>query len=352
MASSSAPKRLKTTPLRIGTHNGHFHVSIDKNLISDNPKADEALAVYMLRLLPEYSGANLTRSRDSAVLEECDIIVDVQGVYDGVKHFDHHQRTFAETFSEEFKTKLSSAGLVYKHFARKIIASRLEQAVDHPNVDLLYQKLYKEFIEAIDANDNGISAYPADIKPLFNYHSLSLPSQVGALNPNWNTPVDQAGEDERFEKASTLMGEAFVSKLDFYAKAWLPARDILIEAFEKRFDHHADGRIIVLKTSIPWKDHLFTLEEEKNITEEKRPLYVLYSEGANKTAWRIQCVPESSDSFKSRKPLPEAWRGVRDDSLSEVSGIPGGIFVHASGFIGGNKSFEGALEMAKKALEI
>lgn len=43
----------------------------------------------------------------------------------------------------------------------------------------------------------------------------------------------------------------------------------------------------------------------------------------------------SPESFDSRKALPEAWRGLRDEELSRVSGIEGGIFIHASGFIGG-----------------
>lgn len=60
----------------------------------------------------------------------------------------------------------------------------------------------------------------------------------------------------------------------------------------------------------------------------------------------------SKDSFESRKPLPEVWRGVRDEKLSEVSGVEGGVFVHASGFIGGNKTYEGALRMAELALEM
>ena len=47
----------------------------------------------------------------------------------------------------------------------------------------------------------------------------------------------------------------------------------------------------------------------------------------------------------------EEWRGLREDVLSTASGIPGGIFVHANGFIGGNKTFEGALAMAKNTLE-
>lgn len=51
--------------------------------------------------------------------------------------------------------------------------------------------------------------------------------------------------------------------------------------------------------------------------------------------WRVQAVPVTSDSFESRKALPEQWRGLRDEELSAVSGIPGSIFAHASGFIGG-----------------
>ncbi|RPB05065.1 metal-dependent protein hydrolase [Choiromyces venosus 120613-1] len=337
---SSPAKRLKTTPLRIGTHNGHFH-------------ADEALAVYMLRLLPEYQDSTLTRSRDPAVLEECDIIVDVQGQYDGTKHFDHHQRTFSETFSPEFKTKLSSAGLIYKHFAPNIISHRLSIPINDPSVTLLCNKVYRDFIEALDANDNGISAYPSDVKPSFNDKSISLPSLVGLLNPEWNDPIKtQESEDEKFLEASKLMGTVFVQKLDYYGKSWLPARDYVVKAMEGRFEHDDKGRILVFSQSVPWKDHLFTLEAEAGIEEDKKPLYVLYGEGAGKPNWRMQCVPVSKDSFESRKPFPEAWRGMRDDTLSEVSGIPGGVFVHASGFIGGNKSFEGALEMAKKSLEL
>lgn len=63
------------------------------------------------------------------------------------------------------------------------------------------------------------------------------------------------------------------------------------------------------------------------MAKETRVLYVLYPEQPDNenSKWRIQCVPESPDSFTNRKSLPEAWRGVRDQELSEVSGIPGKI---------------------------
>ncbi|KAF8474933.1 metal-dependent protein hydrolase [Kalaharituber pfeilii] len=309
---ASPPNRLKTAPLSIGTHK----------------LADEALAVYMLRLLPDYQDATLVRSRDPELLEACDIIVDVQGQYDGIKHFDHHQP-----------------------LRPRIISERLSLSPDHPNTTILLQKLYNEFIEALDANDNGISAYPADIKPSFNDKGITLPSIVGALNPEWNNPITDKEHDERFEKASKLIGDIFLQKLDYYSNAWLPARDLVLAGINNRKSIHPSGKILTFEISIPWKDHVFTLEEELGIPADEKPLYVLYGEGPGKN-WRIQAVPVAKDSFKSRKPLPEAWRGVRDDKLSELTGIPGGVFVHASGFIGGNKTYEGVLEMAKKALDM
>lgn len=86
------------------------------------------------------------------------------------------------------------------------------------------------------------------------------------------------------------------------------------------------------------KEHLFDIEEEQGIPENEKPLYVLYPDESGSN-WRIQAVPVSPDSFESRKALPQAWCGIRDEALSQLSGIPGCIFVHASGFIGGAYSF-------------
>lgn len=101
----------------------------------------------------------------------------------------------------------------------------------------------------------------------------------------------------------------------------------------------------------PWKDHLYTLEAEH--PDEEKVLYVLYPEHEQEGAkWRVQAVGEGKDSFESRKALPEQWRGLRDQELSEKSGVEGCVFVHASGFIGGNVTKRGAEEMVRKALEM
>lgn len=312
----------------------------------------------MLRLLPEYSASELVRTRDPALLQTCHTVVDVGGEYDAaINRYDHHQRTFDTTFPNR-PTKLSSAGLVYMHFGKAIIAQQLGVPEETEEVTIIWNKVYESFIEAVDANDNGISAFDpkqianAGLEKRFSDGGFTLGAMVARLNPNWNdpTPSDpveaQKAEDEKFLVASTKMGEEFSRGLDFYTRSWLPARDIVHQAYAKRLEHDPKGRILVFDgLSVPWKEHLYNLEEQEGGLA--KVLYVLYPEKPTpESKWRVQAVPVSKDSFQSRKPLPEAWRGIRDEKLDELTGISGCVFVHAAGFIGGNKTFEGAKKMA------
>ncbi|MCJ1466328.1 hypothetical protein MMC07_004947 [Pseudocyphellaria aurata] len=354
MASEPLSKRLKSSAPLIGTHSGHFH-------------ADEALAVYLLRLLPKYHSSSLLRTRDPDLLSTCDTVVDVGGEYSPqTNRYDHHQRTFNATFPSR-PTKLSSAGLVFLHFGKEIIARHTKLPAESETVTLLWEKLYTGFVEALDAQDNGISVYdPAKTKDLekrFHDGGVSLGSLVGDLNDVYSDEEDtsssasknpdqaQAAEDLRFLVASNLMGQVFLRKLNKYHRSWLPARTEIAQAYSRLASLTPPlNQILVLDRSLPWKDHLSTLES----AQESQPpvLYVLYSESeAHDAKWRVQAVAVSADSFESRKPLPEPWRGLRDDVLSEAAGLDGCIFVHASGFIGGNKTKHGALEMAQKAVE-
>jgi uncharacterized UPF0160 family protein len=50
------------------------------------------------------------------VLDNCDVIIDVGGVYEPDNNrFDHHQRGFGEVFGHGYNTKLSSAGALDQH---------------------------------------------------------------------------------------------------------------------------------------------------------------------------------------------------------------------------------------------
>ena len=52
-------------------------------------------------------------------------------------------------------------------------------------IETIYLRLYKNFMEAIDAIDNGINQWEGDSAPkyLINTH---LSARVGSLNPSWN----------------------------------------------------------------------------------------------------------------------------------------------------------------------
>ncbi|RCN49873.1 hypothetical protein ANCCAN_04119 [Ancylostoma caninum] len=333
----------------IGTHNGKFH-------------CDEVFACFMLKRLNQFRDYNVLRgladlnyvfrTRDPATLETCEVVVDVGGVYDHAKkRYDHHQKEFNETMQSlgvlDFNTKLSSAGLIYAHYGRQLIAEILGCSHNDRMVGIFYRKLYETFVEAIDAVDNGIPQYDG----IPRYHmSGGLSGRVGHLNPHWNE-VDP-NPDERFQQAMDLVGGEFESNVSYLANVWWPAREIVEKAIDEAAQVDKSGRILYISTGgVPWKEHFFELEEEKGLSS-RRMTYIIYEDSSSGT-YRIQAIPNNRlSTFDNRMPLPKAWRGLRDDELSSVSGIDGCIFTHMTGFIGGNKTLEGAVEMARKAIEI
>lgn len=157
-------------------------------------------------------------------------------------------------------------------------------------------------------------------------------------------------KSSRFQKAMELVGQEFHERLNYYSKVWYPAKKYVKQAVNDRKTVHPSGTIIDLSANggIPWKEHLFAVEKEMGIEREiKFAVFQDLSED-----WRVCCVPIFAKSFTLRTPLHIAWRGLRDEKLSEVSGIPDCIFVHATGFIGGARTKEAAVAMAVKTLDL
>ncbi|VBB30191.1 unnamed protein product [Acanthocheilonema viteae] len=264
------------------------------------------------------------RSRDKDVLSLCNIVVDVGSEYNhAAMKYDHHQRDFTHTMNTlrvmNFDTKLSSAGLIYAHYGKSVISTLLELPHDDPVIDILFKKVYEAFVESIDAIDNGIAQFDGE---------------------------------PRFMMAVKLVGKEFNELLSYLCKSWLPARSHVIHAVTHRFDIDKSGQIFCLESGgMPWKDHFFLVEEQLHLKNDD-VIYVIYEDNAN-AQWRVQAIPVSQKQpFENRLPLPEAWRGLRDAELTKVTDIPGCIFVHPTGFIGGNKSMQGVIEMARKSLSL
>lgn len=336
----SPPKKLKNT---IGTHDGIFH-------------CDEVLACYMLQLLPEYCGAQIVRTRNEDLLTDCDIVVDVGGVFDRkLNRFDHHQSSFQHTLSslrpelgDKFKIRLSSAGLVYTYFGEDVIRTVLkDNGLPEPSAEQvcqIYLQVYENMIKEIDGIDNGVPMF--DGEPTFNINT-HLSSRVQKFNATWNTDNTHFDALAQFEKAQKLVGSELVEAIVYYAKVWWPARSLVANAVKQRFDVHPSGEILELEQFCPWKEHLYLLETELGV--EGVPKYVIME---NKPGdFRVICVPNTPKSFVCRKFLHKHWRGVRSADLQAISGINEAAFVHATGFIGGAQTREAVLQMAIKSLE-
>jgi len=320
----------------IGTHSGTF-------------QADEALGVWLLRQIPLYYKSKVIRSRDPDVLKTCDIVIDVGGEYNhSIKKYDHHQTPYDEKFNEEACTNLSASGLIYKHYGKEVITTIYPMLLDETNnCEWVYNKMYKNFMMAIDAIDTGV-----EIAPECKYKdSTNLSSRVARLNPRWNEESNKDIMDAKFEIASATCGNDFISMLETIVESELPARGLVEQALAKRMDVHASNQIITFPNGgLPWKQHLYELEKINNLTQDKDLIkFVLYTD--TEGMWRVQAVTVEGKAFDNRVSLPKEWCGLRNDELVRVSQIPNCIFVHRNGFIGGNERYEGALRMAVIALE-
>ena len=325
--------------LRImGTHSGAFHT-------------DEVTACAILSLLPEFSNSIIVRSRSPAVWKETYILCDVGGEYNEEnRRFDHHMKEFTYTFNSELNIKMSSAGLVYKHYGRQIIAEVLKRwklfEKYEEYMDLIYKRIYENLIAYIDGMDNGVSRYPKDVEAKYK-NNTSLNNRITRVNPLWDDESGNKGQSECFTKALKIAEDEFLWQLYGIVRAFLPGYDIVKQSVLNRFNIHESGRIVYLVKSCAWKEHLHDLEKELGLTSENNILFVIYKADYDH---RVQTVALTPGSFDFRKGLLKEWRGIEKEELKTLSGLEDIVFVHSAGFIGGAISFENSLKMAERSI--
>lgn len=84
-------------------------------------------------------------------------------------------------------------------------------------MDIFY---LQELVESIDANDNGISQYPTDLKPRYKVRT-DLSSRVAQLNPPWNKSLDAQGMDVRLLSSSIHIRSLTTFNSDSIRKSFL-----------------------------------------------------------------------------------------------------------------------------------
>ncbi len=285
--------------ITIVTHDGNFH-------------ADDVFSVAALKaILPAFT---LIRSRNAEIISEADIVIDVGGKYEPDNgRFDHHQRGGAG--ARENGIPYSSFGLIWQKYGVAICQENQEVA-DAVDTGL---------VSVIDAIDCGYSEGVSQ--------GVSLSQTISMFNPTWQETSDfDSCFDEAVNFASRVLARFIAS-----ASGGINAKDIVAAAIENA----DDKRVIVLEKYIPWKTTVHALSEEA--------LYMVYP--APSGQWRIQAVPVAPGSFEDKKSLPNAWAGLSNKALQDVTGIDDAMFCHNGLFIAGAESFESTMKMATLALQ-
>ena len=322
-----ASNPINLADIEIGVHSGTYHL-------------DELLATGMQLFINSFDGKTsvIVRTRDQTILAKCKIVFDVGKEYNPeTNRYDHHMPDFNVTMPNR-ETKLSSAGLFWLNQGKELI-SKFFDTNNQKLIEKLWFKVYDEYIEQVDAHDNGIE--------VANEMKFSISSKASMIS-NPSNASEEVIEQYFYFYLQKVICDFFEYLLKIKSK-FLLEREIIEQAFKHRFIHHESGKILVLSKYCSWKEHLFDIEKENGVFG--NTLFVIFFDEKD-NSWRIAAVPKKLKSFGDRVSLPRPWCEYKGDNLSEFIGVPECTFVHTNGFIGGNKTSKGALLMAKLAIEL
>lgn len=290
----------------IATHDGMFH-------------ADDCFAVAALLSLLDSSLAvsTVVRTRDETLIRKADFAVDVGGVHDAEKNrFDHHQEGGAG--KRENGIPYAAFGLVWEKFGLQIAGSKHVAAL-----------VEKSLVIPIDAGDNGVDVYKkifADVAP------YCIEDFIHNIRPTWQENVTTL--DSRFLEAVSA-ARTLLSREMAHAHASVTAEALV----RKAYDEASDKRIIALDAFYP---------HEKILSAYPEPLFAVFPRPDS--TWNVKAIRDDVSSFKNRRNLPMEWAGKRDAELARVTGVPDAFFCHNGRFLVVAKSKDGAVALAKLAL--
>jgi len=299
------------------THSGSFH-------------ADDIFATAVLTMLLERKGEvyQVVRTRDPEIIQSGDYVYDVGGVYDeAANRFDHHQVGGAG--QGKYGIDYSSFGLVWKKFGAELCESqKVADIID------------KRLVVPIDAGDNGIDL----VTNKYEVSQYVIQNFFSSMQPTWREASPVAGlwprenitQDEQFMKCVETAKGLLVREIA-HARDFVIAEDKVLEAYNKA----KDKRFITLDEDYPAERTLINFPE---------PLFVLYPRKDG--TWGVKGVPKSLQTFQPRKTLPEAWGGLTNEKLQNITGVPDAIFAHRALFLAVAQSKEGALKLAEVALRL
>ncbi|NBW49345.1 MAG: MYG1 family protein, partial [Betaproteobacteria bacterium] len=231
----------------------------------------------------------------------------------------------------------ASAGLVWSAFGTAYVQAWCKgqgHALDEAAVAEVVRSIDHSLVQYLDIVDTG----QGDVSPgIFGLSSL-----IAQLNTHWleEKGLDHAAKaqllETRFREAIAITRK-FLDHAISKKVAQLRAMDTVRQA-----PRLLGGRVLHLQEGgMPWT-HVV-------LNEMPEVVFVIYPD-SDGDQYQIKTVPVEAGSFTARMDLPKSWAGLRDGELAAVNGVIDSVFCHLNLFIGGARSFEGAVKMAELAL--
>jgi uncharacterized UPF0160 family protein len=318
------------TPTTIATHSGTFH-------------ADDVFGVGVL--MGVFPSHTLLRTRNKDLIATADFVVDVGGIWDAATgRFDHHQRGFTGARPARQVEGNSvpgvgyaSAGLVWSAFGTAYVTAWTNNhghTLDAHAVADVANSLDHSLVQYLDIVDTG----QGDVAPgIFGLSAL-----IAQLNTHW---LEEQGLslDAKAQLLETRFREAIAITRKFLDHA-ISKKVAQIRAMDtvRQAPRLLEGKLLHLKEGgMPWTRVV--------VDEMPEVMFVIYPD-SDGNQYQIKTVPVEPGSFDTRMDLPASWAGLRDQELAAVTGVADSVFCHLNLFIGGARSFEGALRLAELAL--
>lgn len=225
-------------------------------------------------------------------------------IYDvGRGEFDHHQE---DRRVRENGIPYCSFGLLWDKYGMDFLALR-----NIENIEEVFNYIDKDFIEGIDAIDNGI--FPKVEAP---YKIRNICDVIKLFNPSFES---EQSESEQFLKAVDVAVKIFEEEI-VNAVARVKARKIVETKIEEGIKNH----YLLLDHFMPYEEVVFKNDPDKEI------YFAVYP--SNRGGYAAKTIPVAYDDKTDRVPFPEEWAG-HGEELAEISGVEGATFCHLARFL-------------------
>lgn len=284
------------------THSGTMH-------------ADE---VFATAFLEDYLGNRKvyrTNNIDYTKVQENTLIYDV-----GRGKFDHHQ---IDALKRDDGITYCSFGLLWKEFGKDYLKKK-----SFSNIDILWEYIDKDFIEGIDADDNGF--FPK-IDAIYKVKTLS--NIIKIFNPSYDS---YETESEQFIKAVDVAKKIFIEEV-LYANGKVMANAIINKILDNL---DSNSKYLILDKFLPYEETILNRSDMNNL------LFVAFP--SNRGGYVIKTIPKNLEDKTARVAFPSEWAGLEGKELEEKSKIPGLIFCHTGRFIVSCKDYDTVLKVLNK----